>query len=119
MEELAEICEGVRKKEEDRLKRLAAAKAKREAEKAEKIRQARMAEMQFAPKEWLTKATKLVEERGTHNYRDAACILADLREAIGGDEGTRIARKHAAHLAKKNPNLKMLKSSLKKQQLLD
>ena len=60
-----------------------------------------------------------MEEHGTINYREAASILADLREAVGGEEGTEIARKHAAHLVKKNPNLKMLKSSLKKQQLLD
>jgi hypothetical protein len=117
--ELMEICEGVRKKEDDRLERLALTKAKRQADKAEKIRQVRMAEMKSAPEEWLTKATKLVEERGTDNYREAASILADLSEAVGGEEGTKIARKHAAHLAKKNPNLKMLKSSLRKQQLLD
>ena len=117
--ELMEICRGVRKKEEDKLERLAVAKAKREADKAEKKRQARMAEMKCAPEEWLTNATKLVEERGTDNYREAASILADLSEALGGEEGTKIARKHAAHLAKENPNLKMLKSSLRKQQLLD
>jgi hypothetical protein len=119
MAELTEICRGVRKKEEDKLERLAVAKAKREADKVERKRQARMAEMKSAPEEWLTKATKLVEERGTDNYREAASILADLSEAVGGEEGTKIARRHAAHLAKKNPNLKMLKSSLRKQQLLD
>ena len=55
-----------------------------------------------------------MEERGTVNYREAASILADWSEAVGGKEGTKIARNHAAYLAKKNPNLKMLKSSLKK-----
>ena len=117
--ELMEICERVRKKEDDRLERLAMAKAKREADKAEKKRQARMAEMKCTPEEWLTKATTLVEERGTDNYREAASIVADLSEAVGGEEGTKIARKHAAHLVKKNLNLKVLKSSLKKHQLLD
>ena len=78
-----------------------------------------MVEMKSAPGEWLAKATKLVEVRSTVNYREAASILSDLREAVGGEEGNKIARKHAAHLAKKNPNLHMLKSSLKKRQLLD
>ena len=78
-----------------------------------------MAEMKCSPEEWLTTATTILEERGTDNYREAASIVADLSEAVGGEEGTKIARKHAAHLAKKNPNLKMLKSSLRKQQLLD
>ena len=52
-------------------------------------------------------------------YREAASILADLRDAIGGEEGSKIARKHAAHLAKKYPTLNLLKSSLRKKKLLD
>lgn len=97
----------------------AAAKAKREAEKAEIQRQKRMAEMKAAPDEWLKRTSKLVEERGTDNYREAANILSDLREAIGGTEGEKVARRHAAHLAKKYPTLNVLKSSLRKSGLLD
>ena len=62
--------------------------------------------------------SKLADARGTENYKAAADILADLREAIGGDEGEKIARKHAAHLAKKHPTLTRLKSSLRKRGLL-
>jgi hypothetical protein len=97
----------------------AAAKAKREAEKAEKERQSRMVAIKAAPDEWLKKTSKLVEERGTDNYREAARILADLRDAIGGAEGEKIARKHAAHLTKKHPTLNILKSSLRKCGLID
>jgi hypothetical protein len=46
----------------------------------------------------------LVEERGTDNYREAASILADLRDAIGGEQGNKIARKHA-HILLRNIQL--------------
>lgn len=119
IKQLLDECELLRQKEEEKQKKQAAAKAKREAEKAEKQRQARMVEMRSDPKAWIEKSSTLVEQRGTDNYREAASILADLREAIGGDEGGKIARKHAAHLAKKYPTLNVLKSSLRKKELLD
>jgi hypothetical protein len=78
-----------------------------------------MAEMKSAPAPWLVKASQLVDARGSDNYREAAGILADLRDAVGGDEGSRIARNHAARLAKKHPTLSLLKSFLRKSNLLD
>jgi hypothetical protein len=117
--QLLQTCESLRKKEVEKQQKQAAANAKREAEKAEKQRQARIVEMKAAPDSWLKKASKLVEERGTDNYREAASILADLREAVEGEQGNRIARKHAAHLAQKYPTLNVLKSLLRKKQLLD
>lgn len=95
----------------------AAAKAKRDAAKAEQNRQSRMMEIAKAPKKWLRTAEKLVEDRGTDNYKAAADILFDLREAIGGEKGDDMARKHAAHLALKHPTLNHLKSSLRKRGL--
>jgi len=50
------------------------------------------------PKKWLRQTEKLVDARGTANYKAAVEMLADLREAVGGDEGEKITRKHAAHL---------------------
>ena len=117
--QLLQKCELLRQKKDEKQKQQAVANAKREADKAEKQRQARLIEMQSAPETWLKKASKLVEERGTDNYREAASILADLRDAVGGEEGCKIASKHAAHLAKKYPTLNVLKSSLRKKQLLD
>ncbi|XZE19630.1 hypothetical protein SH449x_004956 [Pirellulaceae bacterium SH449] len=117
--QLFESCALLREKADLKEKQKAAAKAKREAEKAEKLRQARMVEMQSDPEKWLTQASKLVEERGTPNYREAASILADLRDAVGGEQGNQIARRHAAHLAMKYPTLNVLKSSLRKKELLD
>jgi hypothetical protein len=117
--QLLEACILLRQIEEEKEKKQAERKAKREADKAEKQRQARMIEMQSAPNKWLKMASELVDERGTDNYREAASILADLRDAVGGEQGNTIARKHAAHLALKYPTLKLLKSSLRKKQLLD
>jgi hypothetical protein len=117
--QLLQVCRSLREKADEKEKKKAAAKAKQEAEKAEKQRQARMVEMQSDPNSWLKKASKLVEKRGTDNYREAANILADLRDAVGGEQGNKIARKHAAHLAQKYPTLNVLKSSLRKKELLD
>jgi len=93
--------------------------ARREAAKQERKRQDRMKLMVKAPQKWLREAEKLVAARGTHNYRAAAEILSDLREAVGGEEGAEITRMHAAHLAKKHPTLNHLKSSLRKYGLLE
>ena len=117
--QLLERCEVLRSEENAIHKQNAEAQAKREAAKVEKDRQARMKEMVASPATWLTKAEKLADARGTDNYKAAADILADLREAVGGEEGDKIARRHAAHLAKKYPTLNNLKSSLRKRGLLD
>ena len=101
-------------KEENKRK----AAARRKAAKQERDRQDRMVQMVKAPKKWLREADKLVDARGTRNYKMAAEILADLREALGGDDGAQITHKHAAQLAKKHPTLTHLKSSLRKRGLL-
>ena len=56
--------------------------------------------------------------RGRDHYEEAAQILSDLRDAVGGPEGEKIARKHAAHLKKKHPTLKMLTGALRRKGLL-
>lgn len=71
------------------------------------------------PDKWLRASERLVDAGGTHNYKAAAEILDDLREAIGGGEGDKIARRHAATLAKKHPTRNHLKSSLRKRGLLE
>jgi len=78
-----------------------------------------MKEMVASPATWLTKAEKMADARGTNNYKAAADILADLREAVGGEEGDKIARRHASLLAQKYPTLNQLKASLRKRGLLD
>ena len=97
----------------------AEAKTKREAAKAERKRTDRMKEMVKDPKKWLHETELLVDARGTDNYKAVAEILYDLCEAVGGDEGEKITRRHAAHLSKKHPTLNHLKSSLRKRGLLE
>lgn len=95
-----------------------AAAAKRRAAKEERQRQDRMQEMAKDPQSWLRAASQLVDQRGRENYEAAATILADLREAVGGDAGRSLTRTHAAHLAKQYPTLTRLKSSLRIRGLL-
>jgi hypothetical protein len=78
-----------------------------------------MKKMKSNPNEWLEEAANLVEARGRDNYRAAADILVDMREAIGGDQGESITRTHAAHLWKKHPTLTYLKGALRKRGLVD
>ena len=94
------------------------AKAEREAAKAERERADRMQEIRKDRDKWLRESERLAAAGGTHNYKAAAEILYDLREAIGGEEGAELARRQAASLAKKHPTLNHLKSSLRKRGLL-
>ena len=116
---LLRTAEVLRSNENAKQARKAKAKAEREAGKADRKRKERMKEMVQDPKKWLREAEQLVDARGTHNYKTAAEILYDLREAVGGDEGDKITRRHAAHLARKHPTLNHLKSSLRKRGLLE
>jgi len=100
-------------------KKRQAAKAIRDAARAQQVRENRMAEMIKDPQKWLAESERLADERGTSNYKLAAEILADLKEAIGGAKGKALARKHAVHLARKHPTLNHLKSSLRKRGILD
>ena len=117
--ELLERTEVLRAEHEAKDQKKREAAARHEAAKQERARQDRMMQMVKAPQKWLREADKLVEARGTQNYKAATEILADLRDAVGGDEGAQITRKHAAHLAKKHPTLTHLKSSLRKRGLLE
>jgi hypothetical protein len=114
---LLDRAEQLRAEHDAKEKEKREAAAKREAAKKERQRQERMQEMMKDPQAWLRTASKLVDQRGTENYEAAADILVDLREAVGGVEGEKIVRKHAAHLAMKNPTLSRLKSSLRKRGL--
>lgn len=119
LEELWQMTEVLRAGEEAKQARKAQAQAKREAAKAERERAFRMKDMLKDPDKWLRESERYVEARGTHNYKTAAEILHDLREAIGGDEGDKLARRHAAKLVKAHPTLTQLKGSLRKRGLLE
>lgn len=117
-QELLDRAEQLRtvQNEQNRKKQVAA--EKRQVAKRARERQDRMKLMVTDPRKWLRKADKLVEARGVNNYEAAAEILAELREALGGEDGEHLTRIHAAHLAKKHPTLSRMKSSLRKRGLL-
>lgn len=119
LDELLQETASLRAKEDAKQARRAMEQAKREAAKAERRRADRMKEMLNDPEKWLREVDRLVDVRGTDNYEAAADILYDLRESLGGDEGAKLARRHAAKLAKKHPTLSRLKGSLRKRGLLD
>lgn len=118
-EELLNLANDLREDDNAKEKKKQVAKAKRDVAKAERERKKRMAEMIEDPKKWLAESERLANERGRTNYKLAAEILADLKEAIGGTKGAAIARKHAAHLTRKHPTLTQLKGSLRKHGVLD
>jgi hypothetical protein len=118
--ELVESTDQLREEQNVRDKKIAVAKAKREAVRKQKKREERMAKMIQDPQKWLEESESLVEARGTLNYERAAEILSDLQQALGNtNSGAQIVRKHAAHLTKKYPTLTRLKGSLRKHGVLD
>jgi hypothetical protein len=119
LDDLLRKTAALRGEEDAKQVRKIQAKAKREAAKADRERADRMKEMLKHPGKWLRESERLVDAGGTHNYKAAAEILHDLREAVDGDKGDKIARHQAASLAKAHPTLNHLKSSLRKRGLLD
>jgi hypothetical protein len=119
LDELLQRTAALRVEEDAKQARKAQAKAKREAAKAERERAERMKEMLKSPDKWLRESERFVEAGGTRNYKASAEILNDLREVVGGDEGDKIARRHAANLVKAHPTLNLLKSALRKHDLLE
>lgn len=69
--------------------------------------------MAVVPKRvWMVSVT-----RSPANYRNAAKLLAELRDAVGGEEGSRIADQAARQIAKKFPTLRNVKRAFKEEGL--
>ena len=90
----------------------------REDERKERARRKHLADMAKSPRKYLDEADKQVAMRGRKHYEDAAQILSDLREAIGGAEGAKISCEHAAHLKNTYPTLRILAGALRRKGLL-
>ena len=67
------------------------------------------------PMPYLRKTEQLVAERSTDSYRQAAEMLADLREALAGSKKSGLAEKQALKLKIKNPKLNRLTGALREQ----
>lgn len=119
LNELWQKTAALQDKEDVKQARKAQTKAKRETAKAERKRAGRMKNLRKNLDKWLRESERLVKAGGRHNYKEAADILHELREAVGGDEGDKIARRRAASLMKMHPTLSYLKGALRKRGLLE
>ncbi|MBM4089338.1 MAG: hypothetical protein FJ276_07900 [Planctomycetes bacterium] len=90
----------------------------REQQRGQEARRTRLAEMAESPQKYLEEVDRAVAMRGRDGYQKAANLLSELQEAIGGPKGEKLVRKHAAHLAKKHPTLRMLTGALRRKGLL-
>lgn len=106
--ELREAANGVRQRRIERQKKAAEAK-----------RRKRLKSIAADPEKTIAHVQKLVKQRSTDSYRQAAEQLVDLREALGSEAGPARARKVAQHLRRKNPTLKILSGTLRKHGLLE
>jgi hypothetical protein len=97
---------------------LAEVEKEKEEKRKQQARRKRLADMAKSPDKYLEEVNRHVALRGRDEYEAAAQILSDLREAIGGTEGDKLARKHATRLKKKHPTLKMLTGALRRKGLL-
>jgi hypothetical protein len=93
-------------------------RVEQESRKEQRAREARLKSIAAKPNETIALVKKLVKERSTTSYEQAAQKLADLREALGPKRGPARAQKAAADLVGANPTLNRLKSALRKHGLL-
>lgn len=90
---------------------------KREATAEENRHQKRLEKLRSDPDSAIKEAEKLVESRSKSKYLQAAKLLAELRDALSGEEGTQCAEHAAKRLAQKYPRLSYLKRAFKNEGL--
>ncbi len=93
-------------------------KQKRERTRKEEALVKRMADIAESPKQYLAEVEKHVATRSVRNYQQAAQLLCEIREAVGGKKGEKMACSFASQLNKKHPTLRMLTGALRRQGLL-
>lgn len=105
----------------EELRGLASVKAdqrkKREQASEQRKLEKRLARIRKDPSAAIAGAEKLIQSRSTDNYFKAARLLAELRDAVGGEEGSRIADQAAKKIAKKYPTLSYVKRAFKEEGL--
>ncbi|MCA9175863.1 MAG: hypothetical protein KDB14_15365 [Planctomycetales bacterium] len=82
---------------------------KRELASEQRKRTKRLAILREDPMAAIAKVERLVQTRRRANYAEAAKLLAELREAVGGVEGERLADKVASRIVTEYPTLHSLK----------
>jgi hypothetical protein len=93
-------------------------RVERERLEQQRARETRLKSIAAKPNETIARVKKLVKERSTTRYEEAAQELVDLREALGPKRGPARVQNIAADLAAANPTLNLLKSALRKHGLL-
>ena len=93
-------------------------KQKRERTRKEEALVKRMADIAESPKQYLADVEKHVATRSVRGYQQAAQLLCEIREAVGGKKGEKMACSFASQLNKKYPTLRMLTGALRRQGLL-
>ena len=104
--ELQELAEAV-----------AGARDQREAQAHERARLKRLKAIAADPNAVIAQAQQLVERRSTDGYRQAAALLAELRDALDPRDGPQRADAAARTLAGQYPTLSWLKRALREQGL--
>ncbi len=94
-------------------------RTKREEQARETKRRKRLATMAANPSKAIAAIEELVQTRSTENYNQAARELADLRDALGPEDGPAQARVIAAKIRSDNPRRSGLVAALRKHGLLD
>ena len=92
--------------------------ARRADQRAARIREQQLAKMAANPSDYLRKADQLIEEQNGHAYRQAATMLADLREALASGDRAALAEEFAQRLKERYPTRRALLSELRKKGFL-
>ncbi|MCC9654682.1 hypothetical protein [Rhodopirellula halodulae] len=102
---LAELREQASAESDQRKKRELAAEQRKLKKRLAKIRE--------DPSAAISEAEKLIQKRSTTSYQQAAKLLSELRVAIGGEKGERLANDAAERIVKKHPTLHHVKRAFK------
>jgi hypothetical protein len=92
--------------------------AQKKAAAAARKRAKQHAAMAADPARTLREVDELVAQRGGDSYRQAAELLAELREALAGGPQADLPEKQARALKEKHPTLRLLTSELKRKGFL-
>lgn len=88
-------------------------RTKRELAAEQRKLKKRLAKIREDPSAAISKAEKLIQKRSTTSYQQAAKLLSELRDAIGGEKGERLANDAAKRIVKKHPTLHHVKGAFR------
>ena len=114
MTQILQATGALRQKENARRAAAQRESAKINAEKAEQKRVERLRQLSSSPETYLQQVDQLVDASGRRNFIAAVELLAEIRDAVGGDPGRELTSRHAAKIVARHPTQHELKGKLKK-----